>query len=474
MLTDRTAYTKPAFPSSWPVGTIITDPVFGSRVMRVTDPNVYAGAVNASFGGPSAGYQNQWSANATKFYVIGSSGGIGLYSFNASTMTHARIAGSGDNGLQISSGGCEPQFSYNDDAIIYCTGENATHHTPIIRAFNFSGQTYTNLLDLWPMLNGLGKTIIDTSYAPNIFSSKASPEKIVTMCPNVGGDENYLAVVFEVGNPSQCSVLDTMASTVSVNGGAFTSVGSTVGVHLHGVDIDFSGRYVCLFTASADFNPYPASGKAKKYIWDTQTNVVTPMTLYPDAHTAMGWNRFLNMDGPHPSPYDNLVVSLRDLANVGTVRECLKVPLGIGETYRDGHISWHNAKETSLEPMTLESYRAQDGTGDSPTNTAPWQAWDDEIISIPTDDIDTNVYRHCHHHSIPRDDNDVTSGPAFYFQPRTNKSQDGKWALFSSNGDKTLGTQLGSSAPMTKRYDVFMVELTFAHGRAHRRSRRFR
>lgn len=472
MLTDRLTYPVPAFPSSWPVNTVIPDPTFGSRVLRVTDPNIFSTAIGASFGGPSAGYQFQWSAGGSKFYVIGSSGGNAVFLFNAASMTRARVPGAGTGGLQISTVSTEPQFSYVDDDVIYSTGQNNTYSTPIIRKYSFNSATYTDLFDMRPILAGIGKTIPNESYCPNIFSSKKSPEKIVCMSPTQAGDDNYLVMVFEVGNPSHYSVLDTMASTVSVNGGSFVSVGSTVGVHLHGVDIDFSGRWVVLFTASADF-----SGHAPKYVWDTLTNVVTPMTLYPAAHTAVGWNKFLNMDGPHPSPYDNLVVSLRDLNNLNVTRECIKVPLGIGEVYRDGHISWHNAKELTDEPMTLESYRAQDGTGDSPRNLAPFQAWDNEIISVPTDDVDTNVYRHCHHHSIPRDDNDVTSGAAFYFQPRTNKSQDGKWALFSSNGDKTLGTQLGSSAPMTKRYDVFMVELEFAGitpaPRAHRRGRPF-
>lgn len=471
MLTDRIAYTKPAFPSSWPVNTIIVDPVFGSRVMRVTDGNVLSGDIGASWSGPSAGYQMQWSANQTKFYAKGSGGGVVPYAFDAATMTRARIAGAGDGGLQISYVSTEPQFSYVDDNIIYTSGQNGTHSTPIIQKYSFSGAAYTNLFDLWPVLNGIGKTIPDSSYCPNIFSSKKAPEKIVCMCPTQAGDDNYLAIMFEAGNPSNYAVLDTMASTVSVNGGSFTAINITLGIKLHGVDIDFSGRYVCLFTRTPDINV----GKAPKYIWDTQTNFVTAMTLYPGAHTAMGWSAFVNMEGPHPAPYDNLVISYRDLSNIGVTRECIKVPLGIGEVYRDGHISWHNAKETSLELMTLESYRSQDGPNDVPHNDAPWQAWDDEIISVPTDDIDTNVYRHCHHHSIVRDDVDTAGKQPFFYQPRSNKSQDGRWCLFASNGDRTLGTDPHpQDSVTTKRYDLFMVELTFAHGRAHRRSRRLR
>lgn len=469
MLTDRNAYTIPAFPGSWPVGTIINDPTFGNRVARMTDGNVLAGTPGVSFGGPSAGYQHQFSAGSTKFYVIGSAGGVVPYAFNAAAMTRARISGAGDGGLQISTVSTEPQFSYVDDDLIYVTGQNGTHSTPIIRKYSFTGAAYTDLFDMWPILNGIGKTIPDSSFCPNIFSSEASPEKIVCMCPTQAGDDNYLVPVFEVGNPSHYAVLDTMASTVSVNGGSFTAVNITLGFHLHGVDIDRSGRYVCLFTAGADI----ALGKARKYIWDTQTNLVTAMTLYPFAHTCMGWSDFLNMDGVHPTPYDNLVITWRSLADInGAVRSCIKVPQTVGEIYVDGHTTWHNAKATSLEPTTLEVYRSQDGPSDSPHNDAPLRAWDGEIISVPTDDIDTNVYRQCHHHSIVRDDVDTPGKQPFYYQPRSNNSQDGKWCLFSSNGDRTLGTDTHpQDSVTTKRYDVFLVELLYTSGRRARRRR---
>lgn len=455
-LTDRAVYTKPAFPTSWPVNTVMVDPTFGSRILRVTGPSTLPSSVNASFGTPSAGYQLAWSQDSTKFYVAGSSGGIVPFTFDNGSMTCARINGPGDGGLQISTVSTEPQFSYVNSNIIYVTGQNGTHNTPTIRKFNFATQTYTDLIDLWTVITGVGKTLITSSYCPNIFSSDATPEKIVCLCPTVTGDDNNYVIVFEVNNPANCHVLDTIWEEVSVNGGAFAPTNIPLGIHLHGVDIDRTGRYVLLFTSSGDL-----AGHAKKYVWDLQTNLFEALTVYPSAHTTLGWGKLINQDFNPVVPYDNAQWSIRNLNDIANPTNLIKDPQAQGETYIDGHTSWHNAVSGTLKPVVGELYRAQDGFNDIPHNDAPWRAWDDEIISIQTDGVGstTTVWRHCHHHSIVRDDVDTNGSQPFYYQPRVNISPDGRWCLFTSNGDRTLGTQLGSSAPVTKRYDVFLVEL---------------
>ena len=90
-------------------------------------------------------------------------------------------------------------------------------------------------------------------------------------------------------------------------------------------------------------------------------------------------------------------------------------------------------------------------------NTAPWRAWDDEIIGIDT----TNgggglVWRFAHHRSlIASDSNPLT--PYFWYEPIANISPNGLWVVFTSNWEKTLGTD---SAEGTFRQDVFLVQLT--------------
>jgi hypothetical protein len=74
------------------------------------------------------------------------------------------------------------------------------------------------------------------------------------------------------------------------------------------------------------------------------------------------------------------------------------------------------------------------------------RAWDGEIICIETDGLASTVWRFAHHRS------QMTS---FGDQPRANVSQDGRFVLFTSNWEQTLGR--GPDGP---RHDAFIVELT--------------
>jgi hypothetical protein len=75
------------------------------------------------------------------------------------------------------------------------------------------------------------------------------------------------------------------------------------------------------------------------------------------------------------------------------------------------------------------------------TNSSPWRAWDDEILAVRTDGEVVTVWRFAHHRS---------RYTKFWDSPRGNVSQDGRWFLFTSNWEGTLGTD---------RVDAFIVEL---------------
>jgi Putative Ig domain len=95
------------------------------------------------------------------------------------------------------------------------------------------------------------------------------------------------------------------------------------------------------------------------------------------------------------------------------------------------------------------------------TNTAPWRAWDDEILAIQTDapaEAESTVWRFAHHRSNVAYDGDATR-LAFWYQPHPNVSRDGKWILFTSNWEKTLGTDSAGEAGTAARQDVFLLAL---------------
>src|SRR5579863_497844 len=69
-VTDRNPYPEPALPTLGPAGTTIVDPVFQSRITRVTDPGTRPGFLNYSYRTPSSSHQHGWSAGGSYFYVV--------------------------------------------------------------------------------------------------------------------------------------------------------------------------------------------------------------------------------------------------------------------------------------------------------------------------------------------------------------------------------------------------------------------
>ena len=113
------------------------------------------------------------------------------------------------------------------------------------------------------------------------------------------------------------------------------------------------------------------------------------------------------------------------------------------------HTTWSNAQPDRLVPVISSTYRYGN-------NTAPWRAWDDEIIAIDTNGTGGPVWRFAHHRSNVGSDGNPAQ-PYFWYEPIANISPDGKWVLFTSNWEKTLGTD---SLEATARQDVFLVQLT--------------
>jgi len=461
VVTNRTVSLKPAMPAPWPVGTILPDATFGCRVARITDGTTLPGNVNSSHQSPSASHQLAWNTTSTRFYTMGVWKCV-PWTFNATTMQATRIAwpGSGtarinDGGLVINSVALEPQFSWVDANALFINIQNTADDWPVLAKYDLSSHVVTTLLNLGTIPH---VTIPQHTYCGAVYSCETAPERIVTFFGGASQDAHFLAAVFQVGTPTICTVIDTLNSLIYLNGATAVATSLPLGFLLHHAQMDRTGRYITLEPTQAGIN----AGKAPKYIVDLTTNSIVPLAPYPMAHTVMGWGDFINGDFPGATPYDNAQWSYRTLVDIAHPRNLIKNPQTLGETYLDGHTSWNNALASSLQPVLTELYRAYDGPNDvTPKNTAPWRAWDDEIISIQTDGVGTTteVRRYCHHHSIVRDDVDTAGAQPFQYQPRPNIAPSGRHAFFTSNGDRTLGTDANPSGNATSRTDVFMVEL---------------
>jgi len=111
--------------------------------------------------------------------------------------------------------------------------------------------------------------------------------------------------------------------------------------------------------------------------------------------------------------------------------------------WHDGeHSSWFNASTNPEAPVLFSRYNIS-----TPPSPVPWYG---EIIAAATDGSNT-VWRFAHNH------NGGLVG-SYTGQSFAQISNDGRWALFSSPWDGTLGPSSGDFDYPT-RLDTFIVEL---------------
>jgi hypothetical protein len=429
--TDHEVRTKPALPALGPAGSNFADPTFGSRLLRITDGNTRPGVPGRSYTTPSAAHQTAWNADSTYFYVRSVDGYFIPYAFNATAMSASRVqaVSGGDGGLLIASQ-AEPQFSFVSPNVMYVTRQDSTYDWPIIQRFEFSTGTYTDLLNL-----GEAAPIAHSTYVGGLASSAGAKERVMAFFGGAAQDSHYLVATFAPGLPDSAVVLDTTTSTITMND-TKTPTNIPLGFHLHHAWLDKSGRYVILETTAPD---RPA--RAPLYVWDTATN--TFIALQKDGglaggHYATGFGLMVNQDCCTSTSWDAAQWQLRSLATPIATRDLIDPVLTPKEIDSGDHASWNNAQAGILVPFVTGFYRTA-------LETSPWRPWDDEIIAVQTDGTSgATVWRLAHHR---------TTVVSFWDTPRANVSQDGRWALFSSNWEKTLGTDPGGGP----REDVFMV-----------------
>lgn len=435
--TDRAARSKPPLPAVGPANSSFTDPAFGSRLLRVTDANTRPGSPSRSYTTPSAAHQTAWNANSKYFYVRSVDGYFIPYLFDAGRMSASRVqaTSSGDGGLVIASQ-AEPQFSFVSPNVLYVSRQDSGNDWPIIATFDLSTGTYRDLLNL-----GEAAPIARHTYTGGLSSSAGSPERVMAFFGGGSQDSHYLVAVFTPGQQSVV-LLDTTTSTVRVND-TKTPTNIPLNFHLHHAWLDKSGRYVVLETTAPD---RPA--RAPLYVWDTIANTFTALpesTTMAGGHFATGFGTMVNQDCCVSTTWDAAQWQFRTLATPTANQDLITPVLSPQETYAGDHASWNNAQPGTAVPFVTGFYR-------TPSETAPWRAWDDEIIAVQTGRTsNATVWRFAHHRS---------SLVSFWDTPRANVSQDGRWAIFTSNWEKTLGGDPGGGP----REDVFMVELRGSAG----------
>jgi len=434
---DRGPRSKPTLVRLSSAGFSFNDPVFGTRLWRVTDRLTRPDAPDRSFRTPSGTHQNAWSADGSHFYVVSDDGTVVPFAFDAE---HARFSRLPPLRFYI-----EPQFSYVHDSPIFgsVTGPGASLRT--IDQYDFASGTYTKLLDLDTLAGGLNGTFVG-----GIASSAGPAELVIAFFGGSSQDRHRFVVVFNHDRPQKRLLLDTVASTL--NG---ARLDTALDFHLHHATIDRGGRFVALYPAAADLEaPRKA---AQVYIWDLVSGAITPLPLLDaraGGHDAFGYGVSVNKDCCRGNtPWDAAQWQLRRLTSPLVTRDLIAPLLSPKEINLSDHPTWNNARADALVPFVTATYRYGD-------NAVAWRPWDDEIDAVQTDvgDGSAEVWRLAHHRSNVANDDDP-SVISFWYTPRPNISRDGLWVLFTSNWEKTLGTDPQGAAGEKARQDVFLMRL---------------
>jgi hypothetical protein len=193
---------------------------------------------------------------------------------------------------------------------------------------------------------------------------------------------------------------------------------------------------------------YPTGAKPHQTIViDTIMGTFTPVTISPGGHDACSYGSWVNADSGTEA-WDAAQWQLRLLAALDNRSDLIAPVLTPKVVYLSEHSTWNNAASDRALPVISSTFRFNN-------ESAPWRALDDEVIAIETEGPST-VYRFCHHRSDSRDESNSAS-TYFWYQPIANVSPCGRFALFTSNWEKTLGADPADAG--RSRQDVFLVQL---------------
>ncbi len=411
--------TIPPAPALGPANSVIKDPTFGSRILRVTDANTNGGE---SFMPTDSGFHRTWNANSTAIKISGPHGDGYWMDFNPGSFTVGD--GSSKPAIHQLPFTSTWEWSTVDPNILYFL------HGAKIGRYDKSTGTSTDLAGT-PNGDALG-----------YFAVVIGQDNWVCAAAGNGNQDTYTKI-FCVNplSPSTSKFVDVYNKTI--NGTAqgdpnwpVSASGSVIGIH----DIS-GGTGASWLEVTFHHASWGGNGGAVFNLATNTWSLITNADIYWSGHVSMGNGTYANSGGSRAGN-DGRGMLLRNpdnLMNTGNY-VFIEQPVGTLNDWCDGdHSSWLNSITNPKAPILLSLY----------TMGTCHYTWTGEIIAAATDGSNT-VWRFAHNHN---------GGSNCYFNEAFAQiSNDGKWALFSSYWDGTLGadTAYGCST----RIDTFIVDLT--------------
>jgi hypothetical protein len=417
--TDRRVEKYPEKPPALgPAGTIISDPTFGSRILRVTDSGSDQRHAGRPLVTPSSAEQNSWNKNSTMFYVITSGGSLLLYDFDPATMT-ARPAG--NPGLNW---GGEPQFSFAKVNVLYGINRSDTS----FEQYDTSARRVTQVNNPSKCIK-LGKGdsghTVSVSADDNRFMATFGPVQ----------DKYYMVYIYD--RTLGCRWLNTETGEIGGQWGPKGTISVPDRFPLHNARLAKSGKFVYLTRGSG-------GGPGHHWvIWEIDSMNAGVCSIGCSGHHAMGYTHIIGPSGRVHS-MDLWLRPLNHLENSSPLITGLEPSK---EPWFDSHFSWNNVDPDDSAPICFSTYQPinPDTPGVAPLVNGPWE---NEIDCAETDGKASKVWRFAHTYSTARN--------GFWSSPRGNVSQDGRFFMFTSDWEDQLG-----KIPDSDKYrtDVFIVEL---------------
>ena len=410
----------PPAPALGPANSVITDPTFGTRILRVTDQNTDSGNSLIS---TETGFKRTFNANSTAIKLSGV-GGKGFWlEFNAAAFKV------GDGTSRPSPHplwfGSNWEWSAVDPDIIYFLNGNK------IAKYNKSTGVTTNL---GGPPNGDAVT-----YATAVIGQ----DNWVCSAAGAGYQDSYTKFFcINPSNTSQYQFVDVYNKTINgapapnLTKWPTSAAGQVIGIHAIAPGTGSKWVYLSFHQQS-----WGGNGDAIFNLQSQTWSLVTNADPYWSGHATLGNGKFTNGSGTKSGtdPRSYLVRDPDDLMNASKYL-FIEQPTDTADWCTGEHPSWHNSGNNPNAPLLISRFAPTSCTG----------AWTGEIILAAVDGSNT-VWRVAHNHA--------TDGlNCFYGQGFAQISSDGKWALFSSTWDRTLGPDTAWGC--TTRIDTFLVDLT--------------
>lgn len=398
------------FPVWGPAGSIMRDPSFHSRILRVTDaalPLRYHRPPVSFFTSASA-EQNTWNTNSTRFYVTVSNGSFVVFNFDPRAMRATPEIG------HYPVWRPDAEFSYVNPNLMY--GWTGRVH-PVMQEFDLTSRRATTIFD---PASCVEEEPNDYGHA---FSISADDNRLMGVF-GPEQDRDHYVVVYD--RKRGCRWYDTETGTV---GGMWGPKGpATLPDHfrIHNARISRSGDYVVIAGHGLVF-------------WQvgTQNVIQCRRDQHCKGHWVLGYSHFINQ----PGIVDDMNIFFRPFSNLNAVRPLVTPLPKPPEWGLDSHWSWNNDNRNDTAPVCGSTYAEQ-----LPVNHVS-RPWDGEVICMRTDGKSSTVWRFAHTYTTARN--------GFWSTPRGNVSQDGRFFMFTSDWEDTLGKD-PRGRPRT---DVFIVEL---------------